>query len=79
MTRFEVTVLSVAEGWRQQNGLPATPLSFAAHEGNHLCTRQCVGVVEVNDVVIEIYPKLDATLIDADEQKRLPHQRRSIR
>ena len=33
----------------------------------------------MNDVVIEIYPKLDATLIDADEQKRLPHQRRSIR
>jgi 5-methylcytosine-specific restriction endonuclease McrBC regulatory subunit McrC len=61
-----------AEGWRQQNGLPAAPLSFAGHEGNHLCTRQYVGVVEVNDVVIEIYPKLDATLIDADEGEPLP-------
>jgi 5-methylcytosine-specific restriction endonuclease McrBC regulatory subunit McrC len=61
-----------AEGWRQQNGLPATPLSFSGHEGNQLCTRQYVGVVEVNDVVIEIYPKLDATLIDAGEGERLP-------
>jgi 5-methylcytosine-specific restriction endonuclease McrBC regulatory subunit McrC len=61
-----------AEGWRQQNSLPATPLSFAGHGGSQLCTRQYVGVVEVNDVVIEIYPKLDATLIDADEEERLP-------
>jgi hypothetical protein len=61
-----------AEGWRQQNSLPATPLSFTGHGGSQLCTRQYVGVVEVNDVVIEIYPKLDATLIDANDEERLP-------
>jgi len=61
-----------ADGWRQQNGLPAAPLSFAGHGGNLLCTRQYVGVVEVNGVVVEIYPKLDASLIDADEAERLP-------
>jgi 5-methylcytosine-specific restriction endonuclease McrBC regulatory subunit McrC len=62
----------VAEGWRQQNSLPAAPFSFAGHEGNLLCTRQYVGVVEVNEVLIEIYPKLDATLIDANKEERLP-------
>lgn len=69
-TRGEID--RAAEAWRQQNRLPAPPLSFAGHDGSQLCTRQYVGVVEVNDVLIEIYPKLDATLIDASEKDRLP-------
>ena len=63
---------NAAEAWREQNGLPTAPLSFAGPDGGHLCTRQHVGVVEVNDVVIEIYPKLDATLIEANDEEPLP-------
>lgn len=62
---------NAAEAWREQNGLPAAPLSFAGPEGEHLCARQYVGVVEVNDVIIEIYPKLDAALIEANEEEPL--------
>lgn len=63
---------SAAEAWREQNGLPAPPLSFTGPEGEHLCARQYVGVVEVNDTVIEIYPKLDRALIETNEEEPLP-------
>lgn len=63
---------NASDAWRQQNGLPTAPLSFAGPDGSQLCTRQYVGVVEVNDVVVEIYPKLDATLIEANEEEQLP-------
>ena len=36
-----------------------------------MCARQYVGVVEVEDVAIEIYPKLDAALLQADESQAL--------
>jgi len=67
-TRAEID--RAAEAWRRHNHLPASPLSFAGYDGNQLCTRQYVGVVEVNDVLIEIYPKLDSALIEASD--RLP-------
>ena len=56
---------AAAEAWRMLNGLPVPPLSFAGPDGRQLCARQYVGVIEVNDVVIEIYPKLDSALIEA--------------
>jgi 5-methylcytosine-specific restriction endonuclease McrBC regulatory subunit McrC len=65
-------IANASDAWRQQNGLPTAPLSFAGPDGKQLCTRQYVGVVEVNDVVVEIYPKLDATLIEANEEEQLP-------
>lgn len=63
---------SAAEAWREQNGLPASPLSFAGPDGEHICARQYVGVVEVSDILIEIYPKLDAALIETNEEEPLP-------
>lgn len=60
-----------AQAWRKFNGLAVSPLTFAGPNGRQLCARQYVGVVEVNDVEIEIYPKLDSTLIEASEGEPL--------
>lgn len=60
---------AAAEAWRILNGLPVAPLSFAGPDGRQLCARQYVGVIEVNDVVIEIYPKLDSALIAASNKE----------
>ena len=62
---------AAAEAWRILNGLPVAPLSFAGPDGRQLCARQYVGVIEVNDVVIEIYPKLDSALIAASNKEPL--------
>jgi 5-methylcytosine-specific restriction endonuclease McrBC regulatory subunit McrC len=62
---------AAAEAWRILNGLPVAPLSFAGPDGRQLCARQYVGVIEVNDVVIEIYPKLDSALIVASNKEPL--------
>jgi len=52
--------------WQAENRLPEPPLSFHGAQGELLCARQHVGVVEVQDVRIEIWPKLDAALLNAD-------------
>ena len=62
---------AAAEAWRMLNGLPVPPLSFAGPDGRQLCARQYVGVIEVDDVVIEIYPKLDSALIAASNEEPL--------
>lgn len=62
---------AAAEAWRILNGLHVAPLSFAGPDGRQLCARQYVGVIEVNDVVIEIYPKLDSALIAASNKEPL--------
>lgn len=62
---------AAAEAWRILNGLPVSPLSFAGPDGQQLCARQYVGVIEVDEVVLEIYPKLDAALIEVSERKPL--------
>ena len=62
---------AAVEAWRCANHLPASPLSFVGPEGTQLEARNYVGVVEVNDVAIEIYPKLDATLLKAGREQRL--------
>ena len=62
---------AAAEAWRILNGLPSSPISFAGPDGRQLCSRQYVGVVEVDDVAIEIYPKLDSALIAANETQPL--------
>lgn len=68
-TRREID--AAAEAWREQNGLPASPLSFAGPDGEHLCARQYVGVVEGNNTLIEIFPKLDASLLEANDDELL--------
>lgn len=65
-------ICAAAEAWRKLNALPVSPLSFAGPDGALLRARQYVGVVEVKDVAIEIFPKLDATLIEASEGQPLP-------
>jgi 5-methylcytosine-specific restriction endonuclease McrBC regulatory subunit McrC len=62
---------AAAEAWRILNGLPVAPLFFAGPDGRQLCARQYVGVIEVKDVVIEIYPKLDSALIAASNKEPL--------
>ena len=57
---------AAAVAWAQQQSLSATPLSFSGPDGQWLCANQYVGVVEVDDVAVEIYPKLDAALISND-------------
>lgn len=69
---------AAAEAWRILNGLPVSPLSFAGPDGQQLCARQYVGVIEVDEVVLEIYPKLDAALIEVSERKPLSSRRRLI-
>ncbi len=59
---------AAADAWRKVNALPASPVSFVGPDGRQLCARQYVGVIEVGDVAIEIYPKLDAALIEVDER-----------
>lgn len=63
---------AAANAWRRLNGLSVSPLSFSGPDGRELCARQYVGVVEVNDIQIEIYPKLDSTMIEASEKQPLP-------
>lgn len=53
-----------AEHWRLQHGLAWPPLAFEGADGRLLCVRQHVGVVEAAGVCVEIYPKLDSTLVD---------------
>lgn len=58
---------SVAESWRQTAGVNFPPLSFSGANGATLKTRQFVGIVEVEDTTIEIFPKLDSALLETDE------------
>jgi 5-methylcytosine-specific restriction endonuclease McrBC regulatory subunit McrC len=57
--------------WRSRNSLPVAPLSFTGSDGAQLCAQQYVGVVEVGDITIEIYPKLDASLIETNDRQPL--------
>ena len=64
-------ISAAIEGWRLQNGLFTAPIHFEGPNGAELHARQFVGVVEVDDVAIEIYPKLDAELINASDVRPL--------
>jgi 5-methylcytosine-specific restriction endonuclease McrBC regulatory subunit McrC len=59
---------SAVDAWRIINRLSRPPVSFAGPGGRQLCSSQYVGIVEVGDVAIEIYPKLDASLIEVGQQ-----------
>lgn len=54
---------AAALAWAKQQGLPAPPFSFAGPGSQSLCASQYVGVVETDDVAVEIYPKLDVALV----------------
>ncbi|WP_394796052.1 McrC family protein [Armatimonas sp.] len=58
--RERLSDLSVA--WKEANRLPALPLAFEGTDGKTLVTKQYVGVIETDDIAIEIYPKLDESM-----------------
>ena len=70
--RADVSRLSVAaraeieeavEVWQLEAQLQHPPLRFEGARGEWLRARQYVGVVECGDLVIEIYPKLDRSVL----------------
>ena len=65
-TRQRQEIAVAALRWQSENRLPAPPLFFTGSDGRTLCARQYVGVVEAAGCSIEIYPKLDAHLIDRE-------------
>jgi len=62
---------AASEAWRILNRLPVSPLSFSGPEGRELWARQYVGIIEVGEVSLEIYPKLDAALIKVSKGQPL--------
>lgn len=52
--------------WQKANDLPQPPLWFSGTDGDTLNTREYVGVVELSDIVIEVYPKLDKHLLEQE-------------
>jgi len=62
---------AASEAWRILNRLPVSPLSFSGPEGREIWARQYVGIIEVGEVSLEIYPKLDAALINASKGQPL--------
>lgn len=57
-------LFDAAQTWQHAHNLPQPPLYFGGMDGHTLFARQWVGVVEVEGVRVEIYPKLDAALLD---------------
>jgi len=57
---------SVIIEWSRLAGIPDLPLRFQGPNGTTLSASHYVGVVEVGDVCIEIFPKLDQALLDKD-------------
>ncbi|MGO9213078.1 MAG: 5-methylcytosine restriction system specificity protein McrC, partial [Syntrophales bacterium] len=53
--------------WKKSNNLPEPPLWFSGPKGDTLNSRQYVGVIELSDIVIEIFPKLDKKLLDRNQ------------
>jgi 5-methylcytosine-specific restriction enzyme subunit McrC len=59
-------VAEAANAWREAHRLSHAPLAFSGPRGETLTARQWVGVVEAGGVRVEVYPKLDARLLDAE-------------
>lgn len=58
-------VARASQAWREEHRLSHLPLAWEGSDGCTLRARQWVGVVEVGGATIEIFPKLDAHLLDA--------------
>jgi 5-methylcytosine-specific restriction endonuclease McrBC regulatory subunit McrC len=56
-------IAGAVETWREANHLPEPPLWFSGPEGKTLNARQYVGVIELQDIIVEVYPKLDRHLL----------------
>ena len=62
---------AAALAWADQQRLPLPPLSFSGPNGQWLCASQYVGIVEVDDVAVEIYPKLDSALFSKGDSETI--------
>ena len=62
-----IAIQEAAEAWKQAANLNELPIYFTGADGTTLCSRQYVGVIEVEEVTIEILPKLDS---DFENQER---------
>ncbi len=60
-------VARASQAWREEHRLSHLPLAWEGSDGCTLRARQWVGVVEVGGATIEIFPKLDAHLLDASQ------------
>jgi 5-methylcytosine-specific restriction enzyme subunit McrC len=56
-------IAASVDRWTADNSLSAPPLSFSGPEGKRLTATNFVGVVEAGGHAIEIYPKLDRSLL----------------
>jgi 5-methylcytosine-specific restriction endonuclease McrBC regulatory subunit McrC len=65
---------AAVSSWAQQQRLQSPPLSFSGPQGEFLCATQYVGVVEIDEVAIEIYPKLDSALLAAGQPPIISNQ-----
>ena len=55
-----------ADSWRSANNLAESPLVWSGADGCTLEAKRFAGVVEIEGATVEIYPKLDAHLLDRD-------------
>ncbi len=62
-----VEINEAVESWRRSAALPDLPLCFSGPDGSILNASHYVGVVEAGGCSIEIYPKLDAALLQNNE------------
>jgi 5-methylcytosine-specific restriction endonuclease McrBC regulatory subunit McrC len=65
---------AAVQSWAQREHLSSPPLSFSGPNGELLCATQYVGVVEIDDVAIEIYPKLDSALLANSQPPLISNQ-----
>lgn len=65
-TEEREAIAAASDRWMAENRLSEPPLQFTGSTGTTLVARQHVGVVSAGGATIEIYPKLDARLLDRD-------------
>lgn len=63
--------------WTEENQLAKAPLAFSGARGRTLEAANYVGVVEAGGHAIEIYPKLDRSLFEADDAINNANKRKS--
>ena len=60
-------IARAAARWQAENRFPQPPLWFTGTDGRTLNARQYIGVVEAAGRTVEIYPKLDAHLLEHND------------
>ncbi len=59
-----MALTSAADSWRRVNNLPQAPLNWSGVDGCVLEANRYAGVVQIEGATVEIYPKLDAHLLE---------------